>query len=105
MPEVNEDGTTSDVKIPYKIYVVTPNIPGSGAQGGFYLVMFGSEGETDEVLLTNEGFDEGSTAILDVVAANVGDINKIILRNGGSDTYSCAKIRVELGTKFWDFDC
>jgi hypothetical protein len=45
--------------------------------------MFGSEGETDEVLLTNEGFDEGSTAILDVVASNVGDISKIIVRNGG----------------------
>jgi hypothetical protein len=75
--------------------------------------MFGSEGETDEALLTNEGFDEGSTAILDVVAANVGDISKIIVRNGGkfnklfegSDSYSCAKVRVELGTKFWDFDC
>jgi len=67
--------------------------------------MFGSEGETDEVLLTNEGFDEGSTAILDVVASNVGDISKIIVRNGGSDSYSCAKVRVELGTKFWDFDC
>jgi len=36
--------------------VTTPNIPGSGATGGFYIVMEGTEAETDEVLLTNEGF-------------------------------------------------
>ena len=46
--------------------------------------MFGSEGETDEVLLTSEGFDEGTTSILSVTAANVGDITKIIVRNGGT---------------------
>lgn len=39
------------------------------------------------------------------MSANVGDINKIILRNGGSDSYTCSKVRIELGTKFWDFDC
>jgi len=85
--------------------VVTPNIDGSGASGAFFITMEGSEGKTDEVLLTSEGFEEGTTAILNVVAANVGDINKIFLRNGGTDTYQCAKVRVELGTKFWDFDC
>jgi len=67
--------------------------------------MQGSEGKTDEVLLTSEGFEEGTTSILNVVAANVGDVSKIFLRNGGTDTYQCAKVRVELGTKFWDFDC
>jgi len=105
LPEVNSDGTTENVKIPYKIYVVTPDIDGSGATGAFYITMQGSEGKTDEVLLTNEGFEEGTTSILNVVASNVGDISKIVLRNGGTDTYECAKVRVELGTKFWDFDC
>jgi len=53
---VNSDGTTENVKIPYKIYVSTPDIEGSGASGSFYLTMFGTEGKTDEVLLSAEGF-------------------------------------------------
>lgn len=36
---------------------------------------------------------------------NVGDIKKIRLRNGGTDAYKCNHVRVELGPKFWDFDC
>ncbi len=39
------------------------------------------------------------------MAQNVGDINKIRFENGGADPYKCTSIRVELGVKFWDFDC
>lgn len=49
------------VKIPYKIYVKTPNIAGAGAAGQFYLKMTGTEDVTDEILLTSSGFIEGST--------------------------------------------
>jgi len=40
-----------------------------------------------------------------VFAKNVGDINKIKFENGGPDSYKCKSIRVELGVKFYDFDC
>jgi len=94
-----------EVKIPYRIYVVTPNIKGAGSVGIFYLTLTGTSGVTDELLLTSDGFVEGTTAIQNVVAKNVGDVNKIMLRTSSSDTYECATIRVELEAKFWDFDC
>jgi len=53
---MNPDGTTESIKIPYKIYVSTPNIEGSGATGAFYLSMYGTEGKTDELLLSSQGF-------------------------------------------------
>jgi len=39
------------------------------------------------------------------MAINIGDITKIRLENGGPDNFKCNTIRVELGVKFWDFDC
>jgi len=47
------------MKVPYKVYVTTPNIDGSGADGSFYITIFGEEGKTDELLLSNNGFEEG----------------------------------------------
>jgi len=67
--------------------------------------MTGTDGESDEVLLTSEGFVEGTTSVLNIVAKNIGDVNKIIMRTSGTDTYQCSTIRIELETKFWDFDC
>jgi len=51
------------------------------------MTIFGENGKTDEVLITSEGFEEGVIFKQEIVAANVGDVNKIILRNGGSDSY------------------
>jgi len=56
-------------------------------------------------LLTSSGFEQGITTIKKVAMKNVGDIKKIRLRNGGTDAYKCNHVRVELGPKFWDFDC
>jgi len=51
------------------------------------MTFYGTEGKTGEVLITSTGFEEGLTYSTEVWADNVGDINKIILRNGGSDNY------------------
>ena len=67
--------------------------------------MFGEEGYTDEILLTSSGFMQGSTTIVKFQANNIGDVNKIRIRNGGNQKYKCAKVRIEYGSKFWDFDC
>lgn len=54
----------------------------------------GSDGDTPELLLTSDGFNEGSTTILELNAPSVGDVNKIVLRTVGTDTYQCTQIRV-----------
>jgi len=41
--------------------MVTPAIEGSGALGQFFLKCIGDNGETDDILLTSEGFKEGTT--------------------------------------------
>lgn len=46
--------------------------------------MFGEEGYTDEILLTSSGFLQGSTTIVKFMASNIGDVNKIRIKNGGT---------------------
>lgn len=54
--------------------MITPNIKGAGAVGSFYVTLTGTEGETDEILLSSKGFVEGTTAVLDEQAKSIGDI-------------------------------
>jgi hypothetical protein len=49
--------------------------------------MGGTEGSTKENLLTSDGFAEGSTTALNVMAVNVGDVNKVVLRTTGTDSF------------------
>ena len=87
------------------MFIETSNIKGAGASGQFYITMYGEEGYTDEILLTSNGLGQGSTTIVKFQANNIGDVNKIRLRNGGTQKYKCNKVRIEYGSKFWDFDC
>jgi len=50
----------------------------------YYLQIFGEEGRTSEILLTNEGFQLGSTTIIKEKAVNVGDLTKLRLRTSGN---------------------
>jgi len=93
------------VKIPYKIYITTPNIQGAGAEGSFYLTLLSETSNTDEVLLTSEGLQKGTTEEINTKLDAIGDITKVILRNSGSDSYQCQKIRIEAGGKTFDFEC
>lgn len=56
-------------------------------------------------MLTQNGFSQGTTTIAKISANNVGDVTKLKIENTGGDPYKCSSIRVELGVKFWDFDC
>ncbi len=76
-------GSAKDEKIPYRVYVETSNIVNSGANGNFYITLYGEEGKSEEILLTSNGFVQGSTTIVKIIANNIGDVNKIRLKNGG----------------------
>ena len=76
-------GLGSNEKVPYRIFIETSNINAAGSSGSFYLTLFGEESQTEEIILTQTGFEPGSTTILRVLGKNVGDVIKIRLRNGG----------------------
>ena len=40
---------------------MTANLEGAGAKGSFFIQLYGNEGRTDEVMLTSDGFEQGST--------------------------------------------
>lgn len=76
-------GPGSNEKLPYRVYIETSNINAAGSSGTFYLTMYGEESQTEEIILTQTGFEAGSTTIVKILAKNVGDVIKIRLRNGG----------------------
>jgi len=76
-------GSGSNEKIPYRVYLETSNLNAAGSSGTFYLTMFGEESQSEEIILTQTGFEPGSTTIVKILAKNVGDVIKIRLRNGG----------------------
>ena len=56
-------------------------------------------------MLSQDGFDRGSTFIKQIKADDVGKLTGIILKGSNTKPYQCMKIRVETGPKFWNFDC
>lgn len=77
------NGPGSNENVPYRIYIETSNLITSSSSGIFYITLFGEENETDEIVLTQSGFEAGSTTITKILGRNVGDVIKIKLRNGG----------------------
>jgi len=71
-------------KILYTISVDTGTIDTAESADSYYLQIFGEEGRTSEILLTNEGFQLGSTTIIKEKAVNVGDLTKLRLRTSGN---------------------
>ena len=82
----NDDGD----RIYYRVSVVTANLDGAGSQGQFFIKLFGEEGQTNDLLLTSNGFQKGTSTVKQVVASNVGDLKRIRLRNTGKQ-----KIKLE----------
>ncbi len=75
----NDDGD----RIYYRVSVATANLDGSGSQGQFFIKFFGEEGQTNDLLLTSNGFQKGTTTVKQIVAPDVGDLKRIRLRNTG----------------------
>lgn len=76
-------GPGSNENIPYRIYVDTSNLISAESSGIFYITLYGEENQTDEIMLTQNGFEAGSTTIVKILGRNVGDVVKVKLRNGG----------------------
>ena len=70
-------------KILYTISVDTGTVDTEETSDNYYLQIFGEEGQTSEMLLTNSGFQQGSTTIVKEKALNVGDLTKLRLRTSG----------------------
>lgn len=70
-------------KITYTISVDTGSVDTEETSDSYYLQIFGQEGNTDEFLLTNAGFQVPSTTIIKEKALNVGDLTKLRLRTTG----------------------
>lgn len=85
--------------------MLTSNIEGAGAKGTFMIQMWGNEGRTDDMLLTGEGFAQGSSTKVKVSGPRIGDPYKIKLTNKGNERFRCATVKVQAGAKFWEFDC
>lgn len=67
--------------------MTVPNIQGAGAEGQFFIKIGGVLGNTKEILLSNDGFAEGTTTSITIKAVNIGDINKVTLRTTGTDNF------------------
>lgn len=63
----------------YTIGIETPNIDGSASADSFFITLFGDEGKSTELLITNAGLAAG-TFITKVASKNIGDLTKIKLR-------------------------
>ena len=70
-------------KIQYRVSVDTGNVDTEETTDSYYLTIFGEEGHTNEFLLSNSGFQLGSTAIIKEMALNVGDLTKVRIRTSG----------------------
>ena len=76
-----------------------------GSVSQFYITFYGVSGETPEYLLSENGFLQGSVRKVLINGEKVGDLTRIRLRMQGNDDYKCNSIRVNIGAKFFDFDC
>ena len=82
------DSDPRNQKVNYKITVNTANIPEAGASGSFYITVFGENGSSKEMQLSSNGFSIGESTVIKLNGKNVGDVNKIKIRNGGSLIYN-----------------
>lgn len=71
-------------KIPYTISIDTGTVDTEETSDSYFLQIYGEEGQTHEILLSNSGFQLGSTTIVKDKAMNVGDLTKVRLRTTGN---------------------
>jgi len=60
---------------------------------------------TFEFIVSSTGIKDGSTIILTKSLPDLGDLEKLYLRNIGFDNYQCKRITVEQEFSYWVFDC
>lgn len=100
-----KDLKKEEEQVYYKITVTTANLEGAESDAQFLIKIYGQEGQTPNLILSKNGFGKGTVVTFKVLGKNVGDVNQITLTQKGNDPYRCLKIRVEQGTRLWDFDC
>lgn len=86
-------------KIPYVISIDTGIVDTEETTDSYFLQIFGEEGQTSEFLLSNSGFQLGSTTIVKEKALNVGDLTKIRLRTSGNKKNSYFSSLIEISRK------
>ena len=71
-------------KTTYTISIDTGKVDTEESSDSYFLEIFGEEGKTSEIQLSNDGLQLGSTTIVKTKAQNVGDLTKLKLRTSGT---------------------
>jgi len=88
-------GMKMDGKKLYKIIIETPKIKGAGATGEFFMKIKGSSGMSEEFIISSFGFKDGATDIFSRRLKDLGELEKIYVRNIGFYNYICKRFTIE----------
>uniref|UniRef100_A0ACB8EPH1 Uncharacterized protein n=1 Tax=Sphaerodactylus townsendi TaxID=933632 RepID=A0ACB8EPH1_9SAUR len=73
------------LKILYEITVVTGDVPGGGTDASIYIMLFGCNGNTEEMQLEKDGdrFEVGQTDIFIMEIPDIAPLRKMRVRTDG----------------------
>jgi len=89
----------------YTAFVSTSQIEKSETNSLIKIQIFGNKGQTEETVLTSDGFERGSERKITFEGDDIGNVEKIALRVSGATGYRCKNIVIQKGNKSTNFQC
>jgi len=69
------------------------------------ITLHGTESTSKELVLSNNGFKQGSYERIKIFSEDVGNLQSIKITNKGNQQYRCNTIKIESEMNYWNFEC